>query len=76
MTAYRNTFAALASLAALSACAATPTADFGLPQASAVAETFRSEMPIDPRDNGLTWRSATSSPPSRRNTCRAVTGRW
>jgi len=55
MTAYRNTFAALASLAALSACAATPTADFGLPQATAVEETFRSEMPIDPRDNGLTW---------------------
>jgi pilus assembly protein CpaD len=55
MTAFRKTFAALASLAALSACAATPAADVGLPRASAVAETVRSEMRIDPRDNGLTW---------------------
>lgn len=54
MTALRKTIAALTCLAALSACS-TPTADLGLPRASAVAETFRSEMQIDPRDNGLTW---------------------
>ena len=56
MTAFRTSFAALASLAALTACASTPSADVGLPRATAVAETFRSEMMIDPRDNGLTWQ--------------------
>lgn len=55
MTALRKTFAALASLAVLGACTSVPTTDSGLPQASAVPETYRSAMPIDPRDNGLTW---------------------
>jgi pilus assembly protein CpaD len=48
--------AALTCLAALAACASTaPSPDLGLPQASAAPSTFRSEMRIDPRDNGLTW---------------------
>lgn len=55
MTVLRKTFGALACLAALTACASVPPATTGLPQASAVAETFRSVMPIDPRDNGLSW---------------------
>ena len=45
---------------ALGACASTQTASvqrdaLNLPQASAVAETFRAEFAVDPRDNGLTW---------------------
>jgi pilus assembly protein CpaD len=54
----RKNLAALASLALaalLPACASTPSADLGIPQATAVAETFRSAMPVDARDNGLTW---------------------
>lgn len=43
----------LATVVALSACASR--APEPLPQASAVAETLRVEMPVDPRDNGLTW---------------------
>lgn len=44
--------ASLAAAVVLAACAATPTP---LPRAGAVAETVRVEMPVDPRDNGLTW---------------------
>ena len=36
----------------LSACASAPVEQ---PRASAVAETLRVEMPVDPRDSGLTW---------------------
>ena len=57
MVANKKTYAALATLALaawLPACT-TPTADLGQHQATAVAETFRSSMAIDPRDNGLTW---------------------
>lgn len=48
------TRAILAGLAALTivACASRPA---DIPRASAVAETLRVEMPVDPRDNGLTW---------------------
>jgi pilus assembly protein CpaD len=38
----------------LSACSTT-VVDMSLPQASAAAETFRADMPVDPADNGLTW---------------------
>jgi pilus assembly protein CpaD len=44
----------IAGALALSACASTPTG-LDLPQASAVEELFRADMPVDPRDNGLTW---------------------
>lgn len=51
--------AGLGCLVALSACvspaASVPSFDTGLPRASAVAETFRAEFAVDPRDNGLTW---------------------
>ncbi len=39
----------------LTACASNPQAGLNLPQATAEAEVYRSEMPIDARDNGLTW---------------------
>lgn len=42
----------LAAAAVLAACA-TPAGE--LPRAGAVAETVRIEMPVDPRDIGLTW---------------------
>lgn len=43
-------------LAALSlAACATTNAPRALPQASAVAETVRVAMDVDPRDNGLNW---------------------
>jgi len=45
--------AALAAALALSACAASAPRD--LPRAAAAPETVRVEMPVDPRDNGLTW---------------------
>ena len=38
----------------LAACSTTPVG-LDLPQPTAVAETFRADMPVDPRDNGLTW---------------------
>lgn len=50
--------AALASLATglfLTGCATPPRSGLGLPEATAEAELYRSEMMIDPRDNGLTW---------------------
>ena len=47
--------AGLTCLAALSACATTGPEQAALPQASAVAETYRAEFAVDPRDNGLTW---------------------
>jgi pilus assembly protein CpaD len=44
---------------ALAACATTDNrqvvSGLGLPAPSAQAETYRSSMVIDPRDNGLTW---------------------
>lgn len=58
MTAYRNMLraaAGFACLTAVTACASTAPAGTGLPQATAVPQVFRSEMRIDPRDNGLTW---------------------
>lgn len=42
-------------LAALALAACETSAPRALPQATAVAETVRVEMPVDPRDNGLTW---------------------
>tara|TARA_R110002072_G_scaffold54067_2_gene142069 strand:- start:897 stop:1583 length:687 start_codon:yes stop_codon:yes gene_type:complete len=39
----------------LAACSTTPPVGLDLPQPSAVAETFRADMPVDPRDNGLSW---------------------
>ncbi|WP_417477930.1 CpaD family pilus assembly protein [Maricaulis sp.] len=39
----------------LAACSTTTPTGLGLPQPSAVAETFRADMPVDPRDNGLSW---------------------
>lgn len=48
----RPAFAALALLAA-SGCISTPPGE--RPEASAHQETVRVEMPVDPRDNGLTW---------------------
>lgn len=38
---------------ALTACAGAAPRD--IPRASAAPETVRVEMPVDPRDNGLTW---------------------
>ncbi|MGJ3231057.1 MAG: CpaD family pilus assembly protein [Oceanicaulis sp.] len=52
MTTLRLVFAACAALA-LAACAGGPPR--ALPQATAVPETVRVEMPVDGRDNGLTW---------------------
>ncbi|WP_417482344.1 CpaD family pilus assembly protein [Maricaulis sp.] len=46
--------AALLGSMTLAACSTTPVG-LDLPQATAVAETFRADMPVDPRDNGLTW---------------------
>lgn len=47
---------ALLSFALLAAAGcAGYEAPSGLPQATAVAEQVRVEMPVDPRDNGLTW---------------------
>jgi len=45
---------ALAMGLGLAACSTTPQG-LDLPQPTAEAELFRSEMVIDPRDNGLTW---------------------
>ncbi|MBR9825961.1 MAG: pilus assembly protein CpaD [Alphaproteobacteria bacterium] len=50
-----TTKAALIALGLALAGCATPPSGQGLPQASAEAELFRSEMVIDPRDNGLTY---------------------
>ncbi|WP_291841874.1 CpaD family pilus assembly protein [Maricaulis sp.] len=58
MVAYRKTIGALiglAGLVSLGACASTAPSGLGVPQASAVAETYRAEFAVDPRDNGLTW---------------------
>ncbi len=44
---------ALAAGFVLTACAASAPRE--LPRASAAPETVRVEMPVDPRDNGLTW---------------------
>ena len=52
MTLTRLLPAALAALV-LAACASEPPRS--LPQATAVPETVRVEMPVDGRDNGLTW---------------------
>lgn len=52
MTTIRLFFAALAGLA-LAACAGSPPR--AIPEATAVPETVRVEMPVDGRDNGLTW---------------------
>jgi pilus assembly protein CpaD len=38
----------------LAACSTAP-AGVDLPRPTAVAETYRADMPVDPRDNGLTW---------------------
>ncbi|WP_339743355.1 CpaD family pilus assembly protein [uncultured Maricaulis sp.] len=38
----------------LAACSTTPVG-LDLPQPTAVAETYRADMAVDPRDNGLTW---------------------
>lgn len=38
----------------LAACSTVPVG-VDLPQPTAVAETFRADMVVDPRDNGLTW---------------------
>ncbi len=49
---------ALTSLIAgfvLVACSTPPGPGLNVPQATAEVELFRSEMAIDPRDNGLTW---------------------
>ncbi|MHA6287506.1 CpaD family pilus assembly protein [Maricaulis sp. CAU 1757] len=49
------------ALLVLGACASTPHTAYvprdnlGLPQADAVAERYRAEFAVDPRDNGLTW---------------------
>lgn len=45
----------LAALAALGLAACAGQAPRALPQASATPETVRVEMPVDGRDNGLTW---------------------
>jgi len=45
---------ALSSVLSLSACSSTPVST-DLPRASAVAETFRADMAVNPADNGLTW---------------------
>ncbi|MGX6646954.1 CpaD family pilus assembly protein [Maricaulaceae bacterium MS644] len=45
----------LCAIAALSLAACAGQAPRSLPQASAVPETVRVEMPVDGRDNGLTW---------------------
>jgi pilus assembly protein CpaD len=50
----KSLFVAIAGSLALSACATVP-ASTDLPRASAVAETFRADMPVNPADNGLTW---------------------
>lgn len=47
--------AAIAGALVLMGCASTPDNDVGLPQATAVEEIFRADMPVDARDNGLTW---------------------
>ncbi|MFW6300305.1 MAG: CpaD family pilus assembly protein [Oceanicaulis sp.] len=52
MTTIRLILAALAGLT-LAACASEPPR--ALPQATAVPETVRVEMPVSGRDNGLTW---------------------
>lgn len=43
---------ALMALSVVSACASAPV---DLPRAGAAPETVRVEMPVDPRDSGLTW---------------------
>lgn len=52
MTTMKLILAACAALS-LAACASGPPR--ALPQATAVPETVRVEMPVDGRDNGLTW---------------------
>lgn len=47
--------ALILSLAIAGVTAACASAPQELPRASAVPETVRVEMPVDPRDNGLTW---------------------
>ncbi len=51
-----KTLATLLAAAGLgiTACSSVPT-DLDLPQATAEAELFRADMPVDPRDNGLNW---------------------
>lgn len=46
---------ALSGSMMLAACATTGPVGVDLPQPTAVAETYRADMPVDPRDNGLTW---------------------
>ena len=50
----KSSLLALVVSAGLAGCATTAT-DLDLPQATAEAETYRSEFVVDPRDNGLTW---------------------
>ncbi|MGP1275923.1 MAG: CpaD family pilus assembly lipoprotein, partial [Caulobacterales bacterium] len=49
---HKALFVILAGALCLTACSSRPEP---MPRASAVAETVRVEMPVDPRDNGLTW---------------------
>lgn len=51
---FKASLMALVVSAGLAGCATTAT-DLDLPQATARAETYRSEFIVDPRDNGLTW---------------------
>ena len=39
----------------LAACSTATPVGLDLPRPTAVSETFRADMPVDPRDNGLTW---------------------
>lgn len=56
LNAYRKglVIASLAAAMVVSACSTTPQG-LDLPQATAVQELFRADMPVDPRDNGLNW---------------------
>ncbi|MEC9249455.1 MAG: CpaD family pilus assembly protein [Pseudomonadota bacterium] len=51
---FKASLMALVVSTGVAGCATTAT-DLDLPQATAHAETFRSEFVVDPRDNGLTW---------------------
>tara|TARA_R110000868_G_scaffold53744_9_gene168680 strand:- start:2266 stop:2952 length:687 start_codon:yes stop_codon:yes gene_type:complete len=51
----QSLLAILAGALSLAACSTTYPVGNDLPQATAVAETFRADMVVDPRDNGLTW---------------------
>ncbi len=58
MVAYKKNIGALiglASLVSLGACATSVPTGLNVPQATAVAETYRAEFVVDERDNGLTW---------------------